>query len=177
LADYELISSKEVFSGKILRINHDMIRLPDGREALREVALHGPAAAVLPVDDEGKIIFVRQYRHPVLSMTLEMPAGVCEAGEDPAVCARRELEEETGLKANALTFLFRFYSSIGFCTEELFLYLAEDLTAGTQHLDTDEFVTLERYTPEAAYDMIRRGEIVDSKTIAAVLCYLRIREN
>ncbi|MDR3238839.1 MAG: NUDIX hydrolase [Clostridiales bacterium] len=171
-SDYQIVSGKTVFEGLLVQMRHDRIRLPDGREALREVVIHGPGAAVLPVDTDGKLIFVRQYRHPIQDMALEMPAGVCEKGEDPAVCAARELEEETGIQADKITFLFRFYSSIGFCTEELFLYLAEGIHQGEQRLDEDEFVTLETYTPQEAFDMIRRGEIVDAKTIAAVLYYI-----
>ncbi|MDR1065908.1 MAG: NUDIX hydrolase [Clostridiales bacterium] len=170
MKDYSVVRSDEVFKGKILDVIWDVVRMPGGGEALREVVRHGAAAAVLPVVD-GKIILVRQYRHPIKGFALEIPAGMTETGEDPKDCAARELEEETGYKCADLTFLFKMYSSIGFCTELLHVYLAENLTTGVQNLDPDEFVTVEAYDVERATDMIFSGEIVDSKTIAAILAY------
>ncbi|MDR2750971.1 MAG: NUDIX hydrolase [Clostridiales bacterium] len=174
MADYEIIRSETVYEGYLVDVVKDQIRLPDGREALREIVLHGEAAAILPVTATGELVLVRQYRHAARAMSLEMPAGIMERGEDPLECARRELAEETGAKAGKLTFMFKFYSSIGFCTELLHLYLAEDLTDGDQSLDDDEFVDIERLSPEKAVEMIKSGEIVDSKTIAAVMYYLHL---
>ena len=171
---YEIIRSEKVFDGILIDVYHDIIRLPDGRAAAREIVRHAPAAAVLPVDTDGKLIFVRQYRHALKGLALEIPAGILEKGEDPAVGAARELEEETGRVAGKLSFIFRFYSSIGFCDEELSVFLAEDLTATSQKLDEDEFLTLEKYTAEEAFQMIADGRIVDSKTTAAVLYYRSI---
>jgi ADP-ribose pyrophosphatase len=155
-------------------IQLDTIRLPDGREAKREIALHAPAAAVLPVDWDGALIFVRQYRHPLKDMALEIPAGILEDGETPEVCAARELEEEIGKKPGKLNKIFSFYTSIGFCTEQLTVFIAEDLIDSHQNLDEDEFVTIEKYTPEQAFDLIQNGGIVDAKTTAALLYYLNI---
>jgi len=104
-------------------------------------------------------------------MTLEIPAGILDKDEDPAAGAARELEEETGVRAGKLTLIFKFYSSIGFCNEELSVYIAEDLTQTSQNLDPDEFVTIEKYTPDEAFKMISDGKIVDSKTIAAICFY------
>ena len=169
---YEVIRSETVFTGILIDVLHDVIKLPDGRETVREIVKHDPAAAVLPVDADGNLILVRQYRHSVKAMTLEIPAGILEKGEDPAAGAARELEEETGYKAGKLTFLFKFYSSIGFCDEGLSVYIAEGLVACSQNLDDDEFVTIERYRPDEAFQLITGGKIVDSKTTAAVLFYL-----
>ncbi|MDR1560707.1 MAG: NUDIX hydrolase [Clostridiales bacterium] len=169
---YEIIRSEKVFKGILIDIYHDVISLPDGREAVREIVKHAPAAAVLPVDTDGKLIFVRQYRHSINAMTLEIPAGILENGEDPAVGAARELEEETGKKVGKLTFIFKFYSSIGYCDEGLYIYIGEDLTTTSQNLDEDEFVTIERYSPDEALKMITDGKIIDSKTTAAVLYYI-----
>jgi len=169
---YETIRSEKVFDGILIDVYHDVISLPDGREAVREIVKHAPAAAVLPVDTDGKLIFVRQYRHSIKAMALEIPAGILEKGESPAAGAARELEEETGKVAGRLTFIFRFYSSIGFCDEGLSVFIAEDLSTTSQKLDEDEFVTIEKYTPDEAFKLITDGRIVDSKTTAAVLYYL-----
>ncbi|MDR2649057.1 MAG: NUDIX hydrolase [Clostridiales bacterium] len=169
---YETIRSERVFNGILIDIYHDVIRLPDGRETVREIVRHSPAAAILPIDADGKLILVRQYRHAVNAMTLEIPAGILEKGEDPAAGAARELEEETGKKAGRLTFIFKFYSSIGYCDEDLSVYIAEDLISTAQNLDDDEFVTIERYSPDEVFQMIIDGKIIDSKTTAAALYYI-----
>ncbi len=168
---YKVLKSKEVYKGRVFTVEKDTISLPDGTSAERETVRHGGAAAMIPVDNDGKIIFVKQYRHSAKSITLEIPAGTLEKGEDPLDCAVRELEEETSYKANKMTFLFKMYSAIGFCSEILYIYLAEGLTQGQFNMDDDEFITLERYSPDEALNMIFSGEICDSKTISAVLAY------
>ena len=172
---YETIRSEKVFSGILIDVYHDVINLPDGRAAVREIVKHASAAAVLPVDSDGKLIFVRQYRHSVKAMALEIPAGILEENEDPAVGAARELTEETGNIAGKLTFIFKFYSSIGFSDECVSVYIAEGLTAASQNLDDDEFLSIEKYTPDEAFKLISDGQITDSKTTAAVLYYLAAR--
>jgi ADP-ribose pyrophosphatase len=171
---FETIKRQELFQGKIVDVIRDTITLPDGKTTEREVVLHGDAAAILPVDQNGNIILVRQYRHPVGKEVLEVPAGMLDPGEDPAVCAARELEEETAQKAGKITHLFTMYSSIGFCNEKLHVYLAEDLTQGAFNLDEDEFVSVEKYTLKDVTAMIFNNEIVDGKTIAAILAYQQI---
>lgn len=168
---YEVNSSEIAYKGKVFNIEKDVITLPDGRETTRETVTHGGAAAMLPVDKDGKIIFVRQYRHSARKEVLEIPAGTIEKGEDPYDCAVREIEEETSYKAGKMTFMFKMYSSIGFCNEILYIYLAEDLTKGNFNMDEDEFITVERYSLDESIKLIETGEICDSKTIAAVLAY------
>ncbi len=168
---YEVVSSEKVFKGKVFDIERDVITLPDGRTTARETVRHNGASAMVAVDNEGKILFVRQYRHSAGAMTLEIPAGTLEKGEDPYDCAMRELEEETGYKCDKMEFLVKFYSSIGFCSEILYIYLAQNLESGKLNPDDDEFIELERYTPDEVTDMIFKGEIYDSKTIAAVFAY------
>ena len=168
---YEVISSEKVFNGKVFDIERDVITLPDGRTTTRETVRHNGASAIVAVDKDGKILFVRQYRHSAGTETLEIPAGTLEKGEDPYDCAMRELEEETGYKTDKMEFLLKFYSSIGFCSEVLHIYLADDLVRGSANPDDDEFIELERYTPEEAVQMIFEGKIYDSKTIASVLAY------
>ena len=168
------IKSEIVYKGKIIDVVNDVIELEDGRHAIREVVQHIGAAAIIPVDSEGNIIFVKQYRHPALDYVLEIPAGTFEKGEDPFICAKRELEEETGYGSDEISFVFKFYSAIGFCTEILHIYLAENLYEGKMNLDEDEFIEIEKYSLDEAIKMIFNGSIVDSKTIAAVLAYKEI---
>lgn len=169
---YEVLESKTTYEGKIVKVQLDTLRMPDGKTALRETVIRGKnAAAVLPVDTDGKIIFVRQYRHAFREMLLEIPAGILEDGEDAAAGAARELEEETGKKPGKLNFLCEFYPTVGFCTERIYIYFAADLQEGRQKLDEDEFVEIEKYTPEEAAAMIGRGEIKDGKTVAAVFAW------
>lgn len=168
---YEVKSSEVVYKGKVFNIEKDVITLPDGREATRETVKHGGAAAMIPIDDEGKIIFVRQYRHSAGKEVLEIPAGTIENGENPYDCAVREIEEETSYKAGKMTFMLKMFSAIGFCSEVIYIYLAEDLVKGEFHMDADEFITIERYSLDESIDLIEKGEICDSKTIAAILAY------
>ena len=164
---YEVLESKVTHEGKIVKITVDKLRMPDGSEAYRETVIRGKnAAAVLAVDNDGSLIFVRQYRHAFGEMLLEIPAGVLEEG------VLRELEEETGKKAETLEFLCEMYPTVGYCTEKIQLFIATDLTEGQQKLDADEFLEIEKYTPEEAVDMIYKGQIKDGKTIAAVFAWM-----
>ena len=170
---YETIKSSITYRGQIVDVKQDIIALPNGNSACREVVIRGPAAAILPVDDNGNVILVRQYRHPITKMSLEIPAGVLDEGEsDPKSCAIRELEEETGLKAGSVNFLMKIHTTIGFCTEEIYIYLARGLTEGQTCYDDEEFIEIEKYTLHEAVSKIFSGEITDSKTIAALLAYI-----
>ncbi len=168
---YEVKSSEVVYKGRVFNLEKDVITLPDGREATRETIRHGGAAAMIPIDNDGKIIFVRQYRHSARKEVLEIPAGTIENGEDPYECAIREIQEETSYKAGKMTFLLKMYSAIGFCSEVIHIYVAENLEKGEFNLDDDEFITTERYTVDEAVEMIYRNEICDSKTISAIFAY------
>ena len=162
---------EEIYSGKIIKVYKDTVKLPNGNFSEREIVLHKECSAVLAVHDK-KIIFVRQYRYPINNYSLEIPAGISEEGETPEACARRELEEETGMIASDLKFLFNIHSSIGFCNELINIFLAENLKIGKQNLDPDEFLEIEKYFPEDALSMIKSGKITDAKTVAAVLAYV-----
>lgn len=166
------MESKLTYEGKIVKVTVDKLQMPDGKTALRETVIRGKnAAAVLPVDADGKIIFVRQYRHAFQEMLLEIPAGVLEEGEDPMKGVARELAEETGNLAGKLEYVCELYPTVGYCTEKIYLYFASELTSCQQCLDPDEFIEIERYTPEEAVEMIRDGRIKDAKTVAAVFAY------
>ncbi len=168
---YETIKSVKHYSGSFFEVVEDTISMPDGNLAKRAVVVRGNAAAIIPVDKDGNIIFVRQYRHPAKQMVLEIPAGMFDRDEEPLTCAERELTEETGFIAGKMTFVTKMYISIGFTNEMIYLYLAEDLTVGAQDLDEDEFVEVEKYSLDDAIEMIYDGRIVDSKTMVGLLAY------
>ena len=166
----QTIDSKRVFDGIILHIDHLTNRLPNGRTAPREVARHIGASAVVPVDDEGNVWLVRQFRAPCDRVLLEIPAGKLDSpGEDRLLAAQRELAEETGLTAASWTHLTDIYTTPGFTDERISLYLARELSAGESHPDDDEFLNLVRVPLKELVAMIHRGEVPDSKTICAVL--------
>ena len=159
-----------LFEGKIIKLRCDDALLPDGKACKREVVEHPGGAAILCVH-EGKVVLVRQFRYAYGEEILEIPAGKLDGGEDPAQAAMRELGEETGLTAKSLTHLLTLYPSPGYTNEKIYIYEAAEVSAGSQHLDGDEFLRVEYVALEDAYDMIARGEIKDAKTIAALLMY------
>lgn len=168
---YNVLSSKKVYDGKILKVFKDEILMPNGNAAVRETVEKHNASAIVPIDKDGNIIFVRQYRHAAKDMILEIPAGTFEDHEDPYECALRELEEEIGYKAGGLTYVNWTYASVGMCNERIYLYIAKDLQRGTQNLDDDEFIEIERYSLEDALNMVFDGTIRDSKTVMGILAY------
>lgn len=166
---YRTISRQEIYKGKIVTLVKDKVLLPNDKIADREIVLHKGAAAIVPIDETGKIIFVRQYRQPVGEELLEIPAGLLEKGEEPIESAKRELEEETGYKASEMHHICSMFNSAGFSNEMVHLYLAKGLHEGKQNLDEDEFVEIERYTFDEALKMIFDGRIKDSKSISGIL--------
>ena len=147
----------------------DNVRLSDGSKARREVVEHPGGVTILPVDEAGNCYMVRQFRYPAGHMMLEAPAGKLEYGEDHRDCAVRELSEETGFTADELIYLGGFYTSPGFSSELLHVYLALGLHAGESHLDEGEFLNVEKHSLQALEQMIMNNEIEDAKTIIAVL--------
>lgn len=174
--DYEVVKSSEKYVGKIIKVYSDEIKMPDGKIAIRETIKKNDASAIVPVDKDGNIIFVRQYRHAAQDMVLEIPAGTFEMGEDPYECAKRELEEEIGYKAESFTYVNWTYASVGVCTEKIYLYIAEDLVKGVQNLDEDEFIEIEKYSLADSLSMIFDGTIRDSKTVMGILAYNHLVE-
>ena len=163
------LSREELYRGRIITVHKDTVALPDGKETIREVVEHPGGVTVIPVDEDGGVCCVRQYRYPYGEHVLETPAGKLEPGEDPLECARRELSEETGYTAEHYISLGRLYPSPGYCGEVLHLYLATGLHSGRQHLDAGEFLDVERYSLEELTELAMSGELVDAKTVAAVL--------
>lgn len=171
MGSYKLIKNENMFKGKIVSVERDIITLPTGQETMRETVIHNGGAAIIAIDDDSNIIFVRQYRHAVKSYILEIPAGLINKNESPAACAARELKEETGYKAKDIKHITSLYSSVGFCNEIISIYLGKNLVKGTQCLDEGEYITLEKYSLNTAINMIFSGEIKDGKTIVAILAY------
>jgi ADP-ribose pyrophosphatase len=162
--------TKVVYEGRIISVEHWQVRLPDGREAFREVVKHPGAAAIVPVDKDGYVTLVRQHRVSIDRMTWEIPAGKLNfAGEDPYDCAVRELEEETGLRAGKWDLLTRADTTPGFCTERIALYLATDLTQHETHMDEDEFLVIKRIPLREAVDQVMAGKLSDAKTALGIL--------
>lgn len=170
----ERIRSEELFRVRVFSLRRDTLRTEDGRELERAVVVH-PGAVVVIAEHQGSLLFVRQPRYAAGETLLELVAGTLEPGEDPAVTAGRELQEEAGFRAGRLTKLGEFYSAPGFCSELLHLYLAEELTPSKLPGDDDEEISVERYTPEQALAMAAGGQIRDAKTLAGLLLYIQHR--
>lgn len=167
------LSGEKIFDGRVIRVERDTVRLPDGARATREVVRHPGAVCVVPLTDKNKVLLVRQYRYPEATVMTEIPAGKLEPGEHSeehfADAARRELREETGAVCDRLTFIGDFYSSPAILDEVIHMYLAEGLHMGEESPDDDEFLNLISMPLDALCDMAARGEITDGKTQAAVL--------
>jgi ADP-ribose pyrophosphatase len=169
------IDSRPVHDGRIVKLSVDTVRFPDGSTGELEMVRHSGASAVLPVlgDPQGfdpQIVLIRQYRYASDGFMLEVPAGrPDDPGEDWEVCARRELEEETGLIAETLTFMTTIYTTPGFTDERIHLYMATGLTHGKTNFDADEFVEPVTMTMSNALARVRDGEITDAKTICCLM--------
>ncbi|MEH7545656.1 ADP-ribose pyrophosphatase [Neobacillus bataviensis] len=171
------IKSEEIFSGKIISLHLQDVELPNGKHSKREIIKHPGAVAVIAVTDENKVVMVEQYRKALERTIVEIPAGKLEKGEEPEICARRELEEETGYECSSLELLTSFYTSPGFADEIVHVYVAKGLTKkeDAAGLDEDEFVNLEELTLEEALKYVTEQKIFDAKTIFAVQ-YLQLQE-
>ena len=171
---YKRIDRKLTKKGAIIDIYQDTMELQDGKHVEWDFIQHKGAAAIIPMDKDGKIIMVRQYRPAIDAYTLEIPAGGLNPGEDMKTCAIRECEEETGCKALDAVHLLDVCTTVAFCNERIGIYFTRDLVPSVQHLDEGEYVTIERYTLDELIAKIHAGEIVDGKTIAG-LSTLKLR--
>ena len=162
-----------VYKGTILDYYKDTIELPDGNTEEWDFVSHRMgAAAILPVLPDGRIVMVRQYRNAIDRETLEIPAGCRDSRtEDTAVCAEREMEEETGYRSTHVKHLLSLRTTVAFCDEFVDVYVATELEACTRHLDEAESIDVEIYTLEELCSMIYQGKIQDGKTIAAIMAY------
>ena len=166
------LSSTEVYKGRILDIYVDEVQLPDGHRSQRELIRHCHAAAVLAFNDKGEVLLEEQYRYPYDDIITEIPAGKGDENEDPKETALRELEEETGYKANNIELLGLFYPSVGYTDESIHLYLATGLVKTKQHLDEGEYLEYKFVPFKKFCEMVRNGDIADGKTLAALSYYL-----
>jgi len=163
------VSSEKVYDGTFLDVRKDVVSLPDGKTSTREWINHPGASCIIPIMPDGKLGLIKQYRYPVQSTMIELPAGKLDMGEKPEVCAIRELEEETGYLADKLTFVTKIHPAIGFANEEMWIFLAENLIESQKNTDHDEFVELMPTSIKAALHMVWDGTITDVKTIIGIL--------
>jgi ADP-ribose pyrophosphatase len=163
------IDSKVVFEGRILTLRVDSVRLPNGRETTREIAEHSDSVCIVPIDEQGNILLVRQYRKPVEMDLLEVPAGGIEEGEVPEEAVQRELQEEIGYTAGNLQHLSSFWLAPGWCTEYMHAYLATDLIPSSLAADDDEFISVVRVPLAESLDLVKQGQIRDAKSISSLL--------
>ena len=164
-----LVSSEEVFSGRLLKVKCDRVRLPDGVETAREHIDHPGAVAMIAVLDNGKLLFERQYRYPLGQVFLELPAGKIDRGEPILDTARRELREETGYKAKSWRHLGVMHPCIGYSNEKIELFLAHCLSYVGHERDQEEFIEVVELSLSDALLAVRDGEITDGKTITGLL--------
>ncbi len=171
MSPYKRIKRDLVQEGRIIDFYKDTIEIDGGKITHFDFINHRGAAAMIPVDMNGNILMVRQYRNAIDQYTLEIPAGGLNPGEDGMSCAIRECEEETGYRAGEVFHLLDLYTTVAFSNEKIEIYYTTGIIPSNQNLDEDEFVTAESHSLEALTEMILKGEIVDAKTIAAILAY------
>jgi ADP-ribose pyrophosphatase len=165
----ELLDSRRVWTGRIIDVDVDRVRLPNGNVCELELIRHPGAAAVVPVDAEGNVVLVRQYRHAASGWLLEVPAGKLDGDESPEACAAREVEEETGFRPCRLEPLGWIWTTPGFTDEKIWLYVATDLEPSRVALQPDEVLSVERLPLDEAARMAADGRIRDAKSVCALL--------
>jgi ADP-ribose pyrophosphatase len=173
----ETLSSRMVYTGRAVKLRVDTVRMPGGRETTREIVEHENCVAIIAVDDEDNILLVSQFRKPVEKELLEVPAGGIDPGETPEDSVRREMREETGFLPQKVERLGGFYSSPGFCTEYLYLYLATQLVSSPLQAEDSENISLVRVPLAQIPDLIVSGAICDAKSIAGLLTFLEHRKS
>ena len=165
------LSSQLIYDGRAVKLRVDTVRMPSGRETRREIVEHRDCVAIVAVDADDNVLLVKQFRKSVEKELLEIPAGGIDPGEDPVTTVRREMQEETGYLPGKVEKLGGFYSSPGFCTEYLYLYLATDLTPSPLYAEDTESIKLVRVPISQIPSLIASGSICDAKSIAGLLTY------
>ena len=166
--EFEILDRETKYEGKVFNIVQDRIKYPDDRIARFDYIQHGGAVTILPIDEDGNIFYILQYRHPTGEILLELPAGTLEKGEEPAYCAGRELQEEIGMAANNIELLGEFYLAPGYSSEYMYVFLATGLKPGKLPGDVDEYIEVEKCTVKEFYTKMEMGEIRDAKTYAVM---------
>ena len=170
----ELIKQTSIFDGHIIKVRVDTLALPNGLQVEREVVEKSNAVVIVPIDKDDNVLLVRQWRHPADQALLEAPAGTLEGDESADDCAQRELREEIGHASMNLRTLGGFWMSPGYCDEFMYVYLARDLVESKLPADDDEDIQVERIPLSRIPQLIRLGEIIDAKTIAALLMSIHL---
>lgn len=168
------LETERLYEGRVINLRRDKVQLSNGHITQRDIVEHRGAICVAPLDEDGKLLLVRQYRKPAEQALLELPAGSLEAGEDPLVCAHRELGEECGLIASEMTPIFQCYLAPGYSSEYMYGFVARGLKKAEILPEEDEILEIEKYTLEELLPMIGDGRIRDAKTICGVLLLARI---
>jgi len=176
LGEEKTLSSQLIYEGRAVKLRIDTVRTPGGRETTREIVEHSDCVAIIAIDADDNVLLVSQFRKPVEKELLEIPAGGIEPGEDPVECVRRELREETGYLPRKVERLGGFYSTPGYCTEYLYLYLAADLTSDPLQAEDTENIRLVRVPLSQITGLITSGSICDAKSIAGLLAFLEYRK-
>lgn len=171
MSPYKRLARNLVHKGRIIDFYNDTIEINGEKQTTFDFIKHKGASAMVPVDENGNIVMVRQYRNAIDSYTLEIPAGGLNQGEDNRTCAIRECEEETGYKAGEVHHLIDVYTTVAFSNEKICIYYTTGITPTRQNLDEDEYVTIEHHSIEELIKLILKGEITDAKTVAAILAY------
>jgi ADP-ribose pyrophosphatase len=171
MAEERVLSSQSIYNGRAVNLRVDTIQMPDGRETTREVVEHSECVVVVAIDADKKVLLVKQYRLPVQKDLLELPAGGIEGDEEPVDAVRREMQEETGYLPKKIESLGGFYSSPGYCTEYLHLFLATDLMPSQLYDEDTQSITLVRVPVTDIPELIRSGDICDAKSVAGLLIY------
>lgn len=168
--NFKILQSKIIHRGLVFDLKVDDIQYDSGNKGIRETAVHNGGAVVVPVTDTGKIIFITQFRYPLMDTLIELPAGKLGKDEDPELCAVRELQEETGYIAGTVEKLGAISTTPGFCTEILHIYLCKKLTKGKTNREEGEYgMQVFEYTMEEAEELIKTGKIIDAKTISGLM--------
>jgi ADP-ribose pyrophosphatase len=171
--NFEWLSEEEIYRGRAFAVEKVKVRLPDGRETTYDYVKHSGAVTMVPVDNQNRIWFVNQYRMGVKGTLLELPAGTLEKDEDPAVCAAREIREETGMAAGKVTKLGEFYLAPGYSSEYMHVYLMTELYPAPLKHDDDEFLQAEPIPMDKVWEMVYANQISDGKTLACLLLAMK----
>ena len=170
MSDAETLASEQVFTGKVFSVDRDRVRMPNGRTVTFDVVRHSRSVVLVPVPEPGKVILIRQYRHPVNAFLWELPAGSVDEGESPEQAARRECHEEIGRVPSTIVRLSAMFPTPGYCDEEMVFFRLSGLESTDEkvELDEDEDIQAQVFDLAEARDMIRRGEIRDMKTLVGL---------
>ncbi|MFP3853766.1 MAG: NUDIX hydrolase [Anaerolineales bacterium] len=173
----KITNQAQIYQGKVFNVRTDQLRFEDGRQVAYDIVEHPGSVTIIPVDDDGLIWLIRQYRHPAGGSLLEFPAGTLEKDEDPEACALRECQEEIGMAPGELDYLGSFYLAPGYSTEETLLYLARDLRPARLEGDDNEIIEAEAFSIDEIYDLIATEQLQDAKTLAGLILALPLLDD